>query len=227
MHTYTRWGRAHATRRAQAQDNEAQSAWRLTDLQREREPHERDLVPTKVTQDPCGERIGSRWRGHRQGVTSIRPQASRGRATRSRITECHLKKVTIRCHTCIFRCSKQWETTTSVQQARTRKASSRQVRTYLEAGSRTYLEANSSLMAKRRLTAGSLHVCSLHLSSGERTLVKESDTKQARKIRRRGLPLKTHLVCRALGHRGKAMNLTRHEYDRCAPERDKKHMEAC
>jgi len=34
----------------------------------------------------------------------------------------------------------------------------------------------------------------LHLSSGERTLVKESDTKQVRKIRRRGLPLKTHLV---------------------------------
>ena len=29
-------------------------------MQREREPDERDLVPTKVTQDPCGERIGSR-----------------------------------------------------------------------------------------------------------------------------------------------------------------------
>ena len=69
--------------------------------------------------------------------------------------------------------------------------------------SRRYQEltSSSSLMAKKRLAEGRTHVCSLHLSSEERTLVEESDAKQARKIRRRGLPLKTHLVCRAAGRR--------------------------
>ena len=113
---------------------------------------------------------------------------------RSRTTECRLKKRqsdatpasfdAVNNEKWQYRCDKQGH------ERRARCTSGRSLRRDQE------LTSSSSLMATRRHAEGGTHVCSLHLSlhltSEEKPLVEEGDAKQARKTRRRGLPLKTY-----------------------------------
>ena len=66
------------------------------------------VAPMNVRRPSTARRtIQAQTTSHRQDKATGHVDTSQQMTNRSRITDCHLTKVTIRCNTCIFRCSKQ------------------------------------------------------------------------------------------------------------------------
>jgi hypothetical protein len=66
------------------------------------------VAPMNVRRPSIARRtIQPQTTSHRQDEATGHVDTSQQMTNRSRITDCHLTKVTIRCNTCIFRCSKQ------------------------------------------------------------------------------------------------------------------------